>query len=531
MEGGGSMEEAWEGENQLTEEEKTRRLVLHFGIPRTIMTCDMLEQRSTEHELNEVLAEMAWGTLDPETSEWILVSPDPTLDPPDESLISYKEFLCDRYPCGKDLDEAAAEQNKTHVSNKCSSFTNPGEPGQKFRPMYDMMVKNLTFSKQVLKGYNIDKVVMNEFGSDKPEDPNAEDWWNVARLGRFQVLPAFYALLTYLTKEKRRFSLVFRPFAVQGNSEEISVVQRELKLFCQGQHPCYNGGNKTKKPPNMSGEKGTKDIRLATEYIGAMDRMGEKLEWIKRNAEKKKEGEEEKKDAPTGEEIKDAAAQDELEEDLIGGGGPTFIPTAYEFDQNYHQAYSGLTHEILEETNTTAIKDDYDFWKDKNCQASAGKLLMVDDAETKTQHIFFDGHIHANDANCVDVRNVVNGESIPYDEANDIHFHRVNLWSAITDDQYFIKQLAAIELKMSQRIVARKKAKAAGEEELGPEELRKLLKDKDKVPAGEYLYRTVIPALAPALEVCQRDRPDDPIAFIAFYLLRHTKQYEKCLKP
>jgi len=309
-------------------------------------------------------------------------------------------------------------------------------------------------------------------------------------------------------------------------------VQKELKLFCQGDHPCYNNSNKTKRPPNMSGEKGSKDFRLQEEYIGMMDRMGQKLEFIRRNAEKKKDEDAgEKKEGEATE--KDAAEAEAGEEELATG--PTFTPTVYEFDgidhPPYHQAYSGLTHQILEEVFTTAIQDDYQYWIGKGRDSKAGKLLLVDDAETKVQHVFFDGHIRGDDAYCVDVRNVVNGEQIPYEDAKDIYFKRVDLWSAITDDQYFIKSLAASELKMSQRTVARKKAKQQSEEEMGPAELLQLLKDKDKVPPKEYLYRTVIPALLPALEVAQRDRPEDPISFIAFYMLRHQRQYTKSIKP
>merc|ERR1711904_717459 len=256
--------------------------------------------------------------------------------------------------------------------------------------------------------------------------------------------------------------------------------------------------------------------------------MGQKLEYIKRNAEKKKdEDATEKKEGDAAE--KDGAEAEAAEEDLPTG--PTFVPTVYEFDgvdhPPYHKAYAGLSHQILEEVFTTAIQDDYEYWVSKGREAKAGKLLLVDDAETKVQHIFFDGHIHSDDAHCVDVRNVVNGVSIPFEDAKDIYVHQVNLWSAITDEQYYVKQLAAAELKMSQRTVARKKAKRQSEEEMGPAELLKLLKDKEKVPPKEYLYRTVIPALLPALEVAQRDRPEDPISFIAFYMLRHQRQYQK----
>jgi len=521
--------EAFEGESQLTDEEKTRRLVLHFAIPRTLMTCDTIDGRSTEQELNTVLAEMAWGTITAETAEWDLRSDLPTLDPPDDSLISYGEFLRDKYPVGPEVEEAVAEENRQLLTKLCGGFTNPSEPGQKFRPMYDQMVKCLTFSKQVLKGYNINKVCMNE--DELKEDPTAEDWSNLTRFGRYQILPAFWTLLSFLVKEKRRFSIVFRSYG----KDEVPLVQKELKLFCSGQHPCYNGGNKTKKPPNMSGEKGSKDFRLQEEYIGTMDRMGQKLEFIRRNAEKKKEeGEGEKKEGEaSGEAAKDAAEAEAAEEEFATG--PTFTPTVYEFDgvdhPPYHKAYAGLSHQILEEVFTTAIQDDYEYWIGKGRDAKAGKLLLVDDAETKVQHIMFDGHVHRNDAHCVDVRNVVNGETIPFEEAKDIYCHRVNLWSAITDEQYFVKQVAASELKMSMRTIARKKAKQQSEEEMGPAELLKLLKDKDKVPPKEYLYRTIIPALLPALEVAQRDRPEDPISFIAFYMLRHQKQYAKSIKP
>jgi hypothetical protein len=283
----------------------------------------------------------------------------------------------------------------------------------------------------------------------------------------------------------------------------------------------------------MSGEKGSKDFRLQEDYIGQMDRMGQKLEFIRRNAEVKKDEEKKEGEATAGEAAKDAAEAETGEEDIATG--PTFTPTVYEFDgvdhPPYHKAYAGLSHQILEEVFTTAIQDDYEYWIGKGRDSKAGKLVLVDDAETKVQHIIFDGHIHAQDANCVDVRNVVNGEPIPYEDAKDIYAHRVNLWSAITDEQYFVKQLAASELKMSMRTVARKKAKQQSEEAMGPAELLALLKDKDKVPPKEYLYRTVIPALLPALEVCQRDRPEDPISFIAFYMLRHQRQYTKSIKP
>merc|ERR1719235_2539725 len=153
--------------------------------------------------------------------------------------------------------------------------------------------------------------------------------------------------------------------------------------------------------------------------------MGQKLEFIRRNAEKKKEEEaaEKKEGEPTGEAAKDAAEGETAEEEIATG--PTFTPTVYEFDgvdhPPFHKAYAGLSHQILEEVFTTAIQDDYTYWDSKGRESKAGKLLLVDDAETKVQHIFFDGHIHGDDANCVDVRNVVTGEPMAYEDAKDVY--------------------------------------------------------------------------------------------------------------
>ncbi|CDJ65160.1 Dpy-30 motif containing protein, putative [Eimeria necatrix] len=45
------------------------------------------------------------------------------------------------------------------------------------------------------------------------------------------------------------------------------------------------------------------------------------------------------------------------------------------------------------------------------------------------------------------------------------------------------------------------------------------------VPDVDYLMETVVPVLYPALEIVARERPDDPLAAIAFYLLRNSSGY------
>merc|ERR1719456_1679847 len=123
------------GESRLTEDERNRWLILHFAIPRTIMTQDMEENRTTEQELNNLLATMAWGTIDRNTSEFVLESEDPTLDPPHEALISYAEFVDRTYPSNANMQVEARKENERVATEKKNTCTNPGEPVVKFRPI------------------------------------------------------------------------------------------------------------------------------------------------------------------------------------------------------------------------------------------------------------------------------------------------------------------------------------------------------------------------------------------------------------
>lgn len=72
------------------------------------------------------------------------------------------------------------------------------------------------------------------------------------------------------------------------------------------------------------------------------------------------------------------------------------MPNIYEFPP-FHTTYAGLLHHILKDGNTAAIKDDYGYWNENGRASTAAKLLLIDHggslAETKVQHVFFDGDI------------------------------------------------------------------------------------------------------------------------------------------
>jgi hypothetical protein len=502
-------DETFPGEGSLTDDERNRWLILHFALPRTIMTMDAAEGRSTEAELNDVLTEMAWGTIDGQTREWTLECEEPSLERAHESQISYAEFVARCHPTDSSVDDATREENAILAGQKRAAFTHQGEPGSTFRPMFEAMVKALAHStKPLMKAYDIRKAILNE--DELPEDPNRSDAQNIMRFGRHQILPSFWQLLVTLTKKKRRFSVVFRTYSW----DQLAVVQHELGLFCEGKHPAYDGKNKTQKPPLMDGQKGSRDMRLTQANVGNCDRFRGCLEFNERSSAPPKEQDAE----PTGEPTDDVAKE-------------AFKPTVYNFPP-YHEAYAGLQHQILDGANTAAILDDMRYWNTKDRQATAGKLLLVDHgggvAETEVQHVFFDGSMKPGDAHCVDVREAVSGEPIPYKDADGLFLHRVNPYEAVTDPDYFVKALDSCEVNMSKRILESRKVSEAAA--TAAKEVAAAEAAEEKLPPKEWLYQNIIPALLPALEAAQRDRPVDPIEFIAFYMLRHSKQYSKTLK-
>lgn len=494
---------------ELGEDEKKRRLVLHFGFPRTVCTWDRANNRSTEAELNRVLCEMGWGTLDLDTGAWIMVSEEPCVESPDSSLISYWEYLNTLFPTGPAVDVTTRHENLQQLSERSSRFTSTNEPGQKFRPMYEQMVRCLTLPKTVMKGLHITKVTLNE--ASIPEDPSVDDAANAVRFGRYQFLPSFFNMLLVLQKEKRAFSLVLHAF----DQEELESVRKEMGMFCEGKHPCYNGQFKTRKVVMLGAEQGSRDLRLKSEYMGVMDRASDTLSFQERNCSPPA--------PPPAEKTEEEAEQSEEPAEPAEPPAPAFEPTAY---VGHAQIYAGLQTEILEETSCVGILDDAEHWKTQNFSETAGKVVYVDSGETKVQHVFFDGNILGTSTNSVDIRDAVSREPVPFEEAKEVYFHRVNPVQAIVDPEYYIKALQNCEAKHLEAIVAQKKASSAKKVDprgkLSREELLKL-------PHKEYLYHTVMSSLLPALELAQRDRPADPINFIAFYMLRHPRSYQKNL--
>lgn len=85
------------------------------------------------------------------------------------------------------------------------------------------------------------------------------------------------------------------------------------------------------------------------------------------------------------------------------------------------------------------ISEDYKAWKQAGFKRSAAKLLLVDQSDYNTQHIFFDDNADEGDQCIVDVRDVVTGEEIDNEKFMNMYVVKVHPHRAILEPEYFIK--------------------------------------------------------------------------------------------
>lgn len=55
--------------------------------------------------------------------------------------------------------------------------------------------------------------------------------------------------------------------------------------------------------------------------------------------------------------------------------------------------------------------------------------------------------------------------------------------------------------------------------------------DVQSLPTRQYLDQTVVPILLQALSCLAKERPADPISFLAGYLIRNKSQYDNGASP
>ena len=174
-----------------------------------------------------------------------------------------------------------------------------------------------------------------------------------------------------------------------------------------------------------------------------------------------------------------------------------------------------------------ACQHDFAAWKASNYQNSRAKLLLIDQADYNTQHIFFDDNADDGEDCIIDVRDVITGEKVPQSKYMDMYVVKVHPHRAILEPEYFIKkyedadekrdiEIQRVESGVEDEHVAAK-ARTMDSIENQETEWEKIQRMNDP----DYLMRTVLPVLYQGMRVVDLERPSAPLEYLAMYLLKH----------
>lgn len=343
---------------------------------------DPASKMSTENMINSLLCECAWGMQDEKQQTWTLVGDCPSVVAPKSGLVTYSDFLeygKYRYitPTGtKEQKAAALARNKKIKKRKKSlkkSFTFEGQPGEKFKIFAERLKAHLRIPEHLKKRCKES---------------------NITQLhgGNLFILPSFFYMMRKLKEQKRKFSIVFRTFGLDGKE-----VASEFNAFCEGKHPLYPG-------VHFDGSNGSSDLRVEVPAnFGAIkrDTKGNKVTLFKGSLDVDK--------TPPAQKI-----------------------------ENFQNIYDHVVVHATRKGTSLAFRDDYPAWAACAESETSGKLLVVrQHEEDGTRHIFFDDNIERDIAHIVDCRRY-DGSAVPFSESKNRWLSKAEPWLSITKPDYFI---------------------------------------------------------------------------------------------
>ena len=94
-----------------------------------------------------------------------------------------------------------------------------------------------------------------------------------------------------------------------------------------------------------------------------------------------------------------------------------------------------------------AIQDDYRNWADNDRHREVAKLLLLDQGDYGTQHIFFDDNANEDEDCIVDARDVITKEILKDKKMKNVYVIHVEPHRAILEPDYFIKMIEQAEIE------------------------------------------------------------------------------------
>jgi len=183
--------------------------------------CDPVKGVGYEEQLNVVLSEACWGKWDDAGADaavdaaskrraamtWRLEK-GPTAEA-QAGLVTYADLL-----------EEVLHVEKKELQALKNTFTQPGQPGESVRGVYDDLKASLLL----------------------PSGTSLRDAPPIVGEGSHFLIPSFLNLVLKLQQDGRDFRIIFRTFGTDGAN-----VLKQFNLFCSGGHPSYPD-----VPPDLS---------------------------------------------------------------------------------------------------------------------------------------------------------------------------------------------------------------------------------------------------------------------------------------
>lgn len=151
----------------------------------------------------------------------------------------------------------------------------------------------------------------------------------------------------------------------------------------------------------------------------------------------------------------------------------------------------------------------------------ASKLFIVDPSDLKTQHIIFDSP-PINELDCLNcIWDITSKTTLSPGSLNNLSVCSADLIQAIIDSDYFIKQVTKCLEEKAKSTEAKLAEEAKATQWRMDVQLSAEQEFLKSCSPSDYLKKTLFPHLIPGLNAIEKERPNDPLAFLALHLLEH----------
>lgn len=365
-------------------------LVLYFDVNNTILFSDTLTGADAEDLISMTLAGCAWGIKIPRSNGgdcWVQVCPEPKATQPWVGLISYTGYVVQANPLPASQNSTEVEAVKQRRRQALRSFCKAENPGQTLRPHLDKLLAALKCD--------------------------------------CKLLPSFFFLLLELKRAGRSFTVVFRTFGTDIDSD----FEREFNSFCEGQHPLFPG-------LVFDGTDGLPDYRMNLSggfAVGTFFRRADEIGLIWGTHQQPPKG--------LGFEFYDDVP------------GATVITGAAKVVQSLER--------VCGHSGTLALRDFYPGWANSKFSSRGGKPLFLRIEDDNVMSVFFDDHIRPVDPNIVDPIDVRDFPvRLPMAQVYNIHCVPAVPLHSISELSYFWDELLRCEEAKSAQLLRRRKVAA-----------------------------------------------------------------------